>query len=229
MPARIIVCLLLITSTVAVAAGNFRPANFDVAEAKQRMDRLVLFPEVKGNVSVMLTCFSQVQSSGKMEKTGCFTKDQYDQPYAMAVNKAAKKARMNPALIGGKAKRIYLQFRVEFIAEGDEKNIYFHMNPGYQENIDAYGYQHIAGQRVFHDKEIWLEACPKRARFAVWARAYLSEDGKAENPSIVHADGVMPTSTCQDAIRQTIVASEYTPTIADGEAVPSTFVELFGN
>lgn len=228
MPARISVCLLLIASSL-VAAADFRPANFNIEDPKQRLDRLLKFPDVKGDVSLILSCFSKVQSTGKMQDTGCFMKDQYDQPFALAVHKAAKKARMNPALIGGKAKQIYLQFRVEFSAEGEEKNIYFHMNPGYQENIDAYGYQHIAGQRVFHEKESWLEACPKRARFAVWARAYLSAEGKAENPTIVHADGVLPTETCQNAIRQTIVASEYTPTFADGEAVPSTFVELFGN
>ncbi len=193
------------------------------------MDRLITFPEVKGDLSVVMNCFSQVQSNGKMEGTNCYLQNNYDEPFASAVIGAAKKARMNPAIVSSQTRDVYVQFRVEFIAEKDQRNIHFYLNPGYEENVKAYGYDHIAGQRVIGKNEPWSTACPKRAQYAVWVRAYLGEDGKADIPNITHADGVMPVASCLNAIEQTIVNSRYTPAFADGHPVPSTYIEPFGN
>jgi len=230
MTGRLLPVLLgFLAAPVLAAETATRPADFDYTDAERRMDRLTVFPEVQGNVSLILSCFSQVQASGKMEQTACYIKDQYDRPYSDAVTKAAKKARMNPAIMGGKERAVFLQFRVEFIAEGEQRSIHFYLNPGYEENVKAYGYDHIAGQRAIGKKEAWMETCPKRAQYAVWVRAYLGEDGKTDNPTVVHADGIMPTAPCQDAIKQTILDSQYTPAYAGGEAVPSTYVEIFTN
>jgi len=225
----IFTALTTVLCSAALAQGEFRPADFDFEEDKRRMDRLVVFPEIKGDVSVMLLCFSRVQPNGKMENTGCYLQNNYDEPFVTAVNKAASKARMNPAIIDGKAREIYLQFRVEFVAEKEDRRIHFHLNPGYEENVKAYGEDHIAGTRAFQKKEKWMQICPRRANFAVWARAYLGEDGKADSVSVVHADGIMPTAACQEAIKQTILSSKYTPAYAEGVPVPSTYVEIFGN
>jgi hypothetical protein len=221
--------LLILAAGISYAAEGMRPADFDFAEDKKRMDKLIQWPEIKGDISVVLNCFSQIESNGKMESTGCFLQNNYDEPFVGAIARAAKKARMNPAIIGGKERRIFLQFRVAFIAEGERREIHFYLNPGYEENVEAYGYDHVAGQRAIGKVEPWNEVCPKRAQYSVWVRAYLGEDGQADSPSIQHVDGIMPTATCQDAIKQTILSSQYTPALADGEPVPSTFVEFFGN
>ncbi len=222
------VIALLFSAPAASLAAN-SPATFDAEDEEDRLHARILFPEVTGKVSVMLSCFSQVQANGRMKDTGCYTKDQYDQPYALAVTKAAKKARMNPALFDGKDRKVYVQFRVEFIAEGDQRDIHLYLNSGYEENIKAYGYDHIGGQRAIAGKEPWQNVCPKRAQFAVWLRIYLGEDGQTQSPSIVHASGILPTQTCQDALKQTALASQYAPAYDDGMPVPSTYVEIFGN
>lgn len=228
-PAAWLVTTLLCLSQIA-AADDMRPASLDFPEQKRNLAALIEWPELKGNVSVMLSCMALAQANGKLKDHGCYTKDNFDSPFAEAVNKAARKARVVPALVNGKARTVYLQYRLEFIAEGEERNIHVYLNPGYAENVEAYRYDHIAGQRVTSGKnEPWQDACPERAKYAVWVRAYLGEDGKAANPSIVHASGVIPVARCQDAIKQTIVQSLYTPAMADGVPVPSTFVELFGN
>ncbi len=212
----------------AYGQDGFRPANFVFEEDKRRMDKLIEFPDIEGDLTVMLLCFSRVQPNGKMESTGCCAPKNYDEPFAIAVNKAAKKARMNPAIIDGKAREIYLQFRAEFISDKGVRTIDFYLNPGYQENIAAYGFDHIAGQRAL-GREPWQDVCPKRANFSLLARAFLGEDGRAESPSLEHTGGIMPTPKCQDAIKQTLLDSRYTPAYADGEPVPSSFVEAFGN
>jgi len=229
----LILSLLLIAFVSSAGAVDWQSADFNVTEKKRQLDSLIEFPEATGNISVTISCFSQIQTSGKMKETGCYSSNQFEQTFAAAVSKAARKARMNPAIIAGKTRKIFLQFRVEFNAEGAEekrvKTIDLHLNPGYEENIIAYGFDHIAGQRAIDRNESWQKACPRHAKFAVWARAYLGVDGRAESPTIEHATGIIPTAPCMDAIKRVIVASRYVPATSEGVAVPSTFVEIFGN
>ena len=220
---------LLALAATAIGAGDRRPANFEHEDPDRRFANLLEFPETRGNVTVVLNCFSQVQSSGKMKDTGCYMKDNFDSPYVVAVAKAAKKARMNPAIVNGKPQRIFLQFRVAFKAEGEDRIIRYYLNSGYEENMQAYGTDYIAGQRVIGKKEPWQDECPEKAKFGLWARAYLGEDGQVSNVSLVHGNGIMPVARCQNAIKETILASAFTPAISDGVPVPSTFVEVFGN
>ena len=183
----------------------------------------------RGKVALVLHCVSRIQPSGKMKDTGCFTQNQFEQSFNSQVVRAAKKARMIPALINGKAYEIYLQFRVEFAAEKDEMLVRLYPNTGYEENVLEYGANHSGGQRAIGRKEPWNDACPSHAKYTVWVRAYLGEDGRAASPSIEFGNGLRPISTCLDAIKQTIINSKYAPAMSNGVFVPSTYVELFGN
>ena len=220
---------LILLFGFSLSYGQTQPADFDYSEDKRRIDNLISFPEIKGNISVIISCFSRIQPSGKMKDTGCYLKNNYDELFVKTVNTAARKARMNPAKVDGKARRVFLQFLVQFIQKDEDKRINFYLNPGYPENIKAYGPAHIAGQRVINKTEPWNNACPKRARWAVYVKTYLGADGIADSPSIEHVDGIVPAVTCQNAIKQTIMLSRYTPALADGVAVPSTFIEPFSN
>ena len=102
-------------------------------------------------------------------------------------------------------------------------------NPGYEENVVAYGIDHVAGQRVIGKDEPWNKACPSRAHYRVLVRAYLGEDGKADNPSIEFGNGIRPIASCLDAIKATIINSLFVPAMSDDVPVPSTYVEQFGN
>jgi len=227
-PAILTTCLAVIVP-LSLEAAELVPANFDVDDPKRRFENVIQFPETKRDLSVVMNCFSQIEPSGKMDETACFMRDNYDTPYVAAIQKAAKKARLNPATVDGKPVKVYLQYRVEFKAEGEERAVNLYLNPGYEENVKAYGMDHVAGQRILLGKEPWQGVCPKHAKFGVWARAFLAEDGLADNPSLEHADGVMPIANCQDAIREQVRSSRYIPAFADGMPVPSTYVEPFGN
>ncbi len=219
---------LLLVAVTAQSADDMRPADFEHAESKRRLAERIEFPEMTRDATVMIHCNSQIAASGKMTKTGCYTKDNFDTAFAAAIMKAAKKARLNPAIIGGKARNIYLQFRVEFIAEGEKRDIYLYRNPGHAENIEAYGYDYVAAQRVV-GKERWQDICPQRASYLLRLKAFVGEDGQSGNPNLERVSGIMPTLDCQNAIKDTILLSSFTPAIADGYPVPSAFVELFSN
>lgn len=223
-----IVSIFLLLAAFAQAATEFRPASFDHEEAKRRLVNRIEFPDVSGKVSVMILCYSQIERSGKMKETGCYLKDNYDSQFAAAIMKAAKKSSMTPALIDGKARKIYMQFRVEFIADGEDREIILYPNPGYEENMQAYGPEFVSGQRVIGN-EPWQDVCPQRARYLVAVRAFLGEDGHTESPSIERLSGIMPAPDCQEKIKETILNSAFVPGMADGYPVPSAFVETFGN
>ena len=229
MRAPYLVLMLAFFAATNAGAQGLSPANFDVEDEDRQMQRLLGFPEVSGDVEVQLNCFSLVQKNGKMKDTNCYMLKNYDQPFVLAVTTAAKKARMNPAIIDGEPREVYLQFMVRFVQKEDSRQIRYVLNPGYEENVSAYGIEHVAGQRAIGKREPWNAACPRRARYLVLVRSYLGEDGRADNVSIEHSDSIVPTASCQDAIRQTILQSRFTPAFADGEPVPSAYFEPFGN
>ena len=204
------------------------PASFGDQGAERWLGSLIKFPEIEGKVSVMLNCISRVQTNGKMRESGCYVENQFDTPFAAAVQKAAKKARMTPAVIDGKKREIYLQFRVEFIQDDDQREILLYLNPAEPENLQEYGMHHIAAQRTI-GKEAWMKVCPQRAGFVIVARAHVSMEGVGSNVSLHHGAGIVPTGPCQQAIIDAILTSDFAPTTVDGVAVPSTFVEPFGN
>jgi hypothetical protein len=220
--------ILLLLTSAALLADEMRPANFEHEDEKRRLHKRIVFPKMTRDATVMLQCVSQIATNGRMKETGCYTKDQFESDFASAVIKGAKKAYMNPAIINGKSRKIYLQFRVEFIAEGDNRSIWLHLNPGHAENVEAYGYQYIAAQRVI-GKEPWQDVCPQRARYLLTLKTFVGEDGQSGNPNLEKVSGIMPTVDCQKAIKDTILSSAFTPAIADGYPVPSAYVELFGN
>jgi len=223
-----LISILLLVAGAALPADDMRPANFEHEESKRRLDKRIVFPKMTRDATVMLLCVSQVAANGRMKETGCYTKDQFEADFSSAVIKAAKKAHMNPAIVNGKSQKIYLQFRVEFIAEGDNRRIFLYLNPGHAENVEAYGYDYIAAQRVI-GKEPWQDICPQRANYLLTLRAYVGEDGQSGSPSLEKISGIMPTNDCQNAIKDTILSSAFTAGMADGYPVPSAYVELFGN
>lgn len=250
---RVLPATVLVFTSLVVSAQENRPATFDYKDNEKQLQNLIIFPkEVTGKVALVLSCVSRIQPNGKMDDTGCYQTNQYEQAFASSVLKAARKARMNPAIVNGKAQEIYLQFRVEFIREkalpkkdddkGDKKKkkkeeeepvdvgraVHLYLNPGYEENVLEYGYEHIAGQRVI-GKEPWQDICPSRAKFSLWVRAFLSEEGIAASPTIEFGNGIRPVADCLDAIENTIITSQYAPAMAEGVPVPSTYIEIFGN
>ena len=123
---------------------------------------------------------------------------------------------------------VVFQYRVQFIKKGDEEAIRLVANPGYKENVDAYGVDHVAAQRVWQ-KETWYSACPRQANFLVLARANVDYDGRPGAASFEHVSGLPITEKCRAALEQNLLNSRFIPAHADGEPVPSTYVEPFGS
>lgn len=218
--------LIALSFSATDALAQRTPAQFGFGE--ESLPSLIEFPELQGDTTVTLRCAALVEAKGNLEMNGCYAENPADQLFIEPIIEAAEDARLQPALADGDAKTVYLQYRVQFVKKGKEQTINVYPNPGVQENIDAYGEAHVAAQRVVGD-EAWQDVCPKNARYLVWLKAHVSPEGVASNLSLTHGGGLKPTPRCQQAILETVSSSQFFPALADGEPVPSTYVEPFAN
>jgi hypothetical protein len=215
---------LALQATGALAERT--PARFGSGE--ETLPALIEFPELKGDTTATLRCAALVEENGNLDMNGCYANEPADQLFIGAIIEAAEDARALPAVADGDEKTVYLQYRVEFVKKGTEQTVNVWPNPGVQENIDAYGQDHTAAQRVV-GKEAWQDICPENAEYLVWLKAHVAPDGTPSSLSLTHGGGLNPTETCRQAILDTVSGSLFFPAQADGEPVPSTYVEPFGN
>jgi hypothetical protein len=223
----ILIGLFLILSLASGESRAERTAALP-GTGEDSLAKLIEFPELKGDTTAIIRCAARIQDSGKMKDNGCAANSPADQVFIVPINKAAKKARVTPAVADGRPQEVYLQYRVEFIKKGSEQTINVYPNPGVQENVEAYGADHVAPQRAI-GKEEWQDVCPARAQYLVWLKAHVAEDGTASNLSLTHGGGLNPTPRCEESILNSAGSSLFFPALADGEPVPSTYVEPYGN
>lgn len=221
----IVLTLLLVAS--AYAEAQISPAMLGDLEAEKNWLNLIEWPETHGDATVPLECVAIVKANGRVRESMCYIKNNWDPDFAYAVQKAGKKAELIPASDGKKGKEVGIHFKVNFLKRDDEYSIQFLWNTGIEENVQEYGDDHVGAQRVM-GKEAWTNACPKRARWLVLAKAFVGEDGKASSVDLEHRGGIVPTGPCAQAIIDTLESSEFSPTMSEGVAVPSSYWELFG-
>lgn len=188
----------------------------------------IRFPELKGDTTAVLRCAARVQTNGKMKDNGCYTDSPADSIFIEEINRAARKARLTPATADERSYEVYLQYRVRFVKEGEDGTVDVWLNPGVQENIEAYGEDHVAAQRAIGEEQ-WQDICPERAEYLVWLKAHVAADGTQSSLSLTHGSGLNPSPRCRDAILDSADESLFFPALADGEPVPSTYVEPYGN
>ena len=218
---------LLVLLPLAGVAGTPTPARFEHED--RALARLIEFPELRGDARAVIRCVAVIERDGEFDRSGCYETQPSDQVFIAAIVKATKKARMTPARFDGRSREVYVQYRVVMERKGEENTVEILNNPGLAENVDAYGEAHVAAQRAL-TKEPWMSACPQQTRFLVWAKAHVDETGRQSSISLLPGEGSPPvTEKCRAAIVATIEASQFTPAYADGEPVPSSFIEPFGN
>lgn len=210
----------------ANAETTFSPAAFGGGE--KSLAELIEFPELRGDTSVTVSCAAILTGRGKLDEHGCYQINPGDETFVAEIYAVTKKARLTPATYNGKPVDVVFQYRAHFEKKGEDETLLLMANPGYVENIDAYGVDHIAAQRLM-GKESWQKDCPQHTRFRTVAKANVDWEGRPSAVSIEHTGGIPITPKCEQALIDTVLGSRFIPAFAEGEAVPSTFVEPFGN
>ena len=189
---------------------------------------MMSFPNIKGNAMVIINCSGLIKKNKKMKSFLCYKNQPGDEIYIQEIYKANKKARYTPAIINNKNVDVFVQFRILFKKNNDVTKIQLIRNPGYQENIMAYGENYIGAQRVIGN-ENWQKYCPKYNRYRLLSKAHVNKNGIASNANIASLNGITINDKCKNTIISTLNSSLYLPAISNEENVPSTYIELFGN
>jgi len=218
--------LAMLLCGLTEAATERSPAGFGSGE--KRLDALIRFPKIEVDMDKEFVCQGILKANGRLTERGCYLVESRDTPYVEAIDKAAKKARFKPATYDGRKIGVYFMYRVRFTRKDDEQKISLFANQAYPENLAAYGPDHIAAQRGL-TTEKWQKACPSRTRFIVLARAHIAASGKQSSINVTHGSGLPISDTCRNAIVETLQQSVFIPAYADGEAVPSSYLEAFGS
>jgi hypothetical protein len=211
-----------------VANAQTTPANFGSTDEEKHLLKVFRMPETRGEYTYLLSCYVQVEKKGKLKEMGCINSTEAEYAIHLEMEQAAKKARMVPAMIDGKPRGVYVQFRVQFVGKEGENKAYLFLNPAEPENVEAYGDHHVAAQRVI-GKEPWQKICPTSSQWLIHSRSHMSVEGKASSVELQHGGGIRPTGSCVQSIISTLESSEYIPTLVDGVAVPSVYIEGFGH
>jgi len=203
-----------------------RSANFNTKD--KSLLSMMVFPNIKGNAMVIINCSGLIKKNKKMKSFLCYKNQPGDEIYIQKIYKANKKARYIPATLNNKNVDVFVQFRILFKKTNDETKIQIIRNPGYQENIMAYGDNYIGAQRVTGN-ENWQKYCPKYNRYRLLSKAHVNKNGIASNANIASLNGITINDKCKNTIISTLNSSQYLPAKSNKKNVPSTYIELFGN
>jgi len=218
--------LIFLLLTLKDTLGENQSANSNAKE--KSLLPMMVFPNIKGNVRVIINCSGIIKRNKKIDSFLCYKNQPGDEIYIQEIYKANKKARYTPAIINNKNVDVFVQFRILFKKNNDVTKIQLIRNPGYQENIMAYGDNYIGAQRVIGN-ENWQKYCPKYNRYRLLSKAHVNKNGIASNANITSLNGITINNKCKNTIISTLNSSLYLPARSNEKNVPSTYIELFGN
>lgn len=210
--------LVAIHASNPVMAASFSPATF--VEGKRSLKTLLKFPKVDGDVSVIVICTSIGAANGRIREAKCSAANDPSQKFAIAVNRRAKSARINPATVDGRKEKVDFQFAVVFSRTADEESIDVYVNN--QKNLDRFGPDYISAQR-YSPYELPDQCKERRLSFLILEVAVVTKEG-AVTESQLHVDSVGIAKVCEDALREITRSSRFIPAFYEGSPVESVWV-----
>jgi hypothetical protein len=223
-PMRRNVALLLIFAGAACGEEprNFNPADFDT-ESEDFIANRFEFPDIEGDLSLLIRCQSRVSRSGRMSKSNCFALNDVERLFAIAIEKAAGKSSVTPAIIDGKKTKVWFEYAVRVAQEGDRRWTRFYPNWGL--NANHYGTDYVAAQPYAIWE--WPDDCwwPNEP-FFVLISVLVRSDGTSQDAEVYTA-GDSASSKCTAAIRKIALNRSYLPAFVEGKPADAKFLEAW--
>jgi len=213
-----VLVLSALDASNSVFAATFTPATF--VEGKRSLKNLLDFPKIDGDVSVTVSCTSIGTANGRIREAKCSAANDPSQKFAIAVNRRAKSARINPATVDGRKEKVDFQFTVVFSRTAGEESIDVYVNN--QKNTDRFGPDYISAQR-YSPYELPDVCKERRLSFLILEVAVVTADG-AVKESDLHVDSVGIPNTCEVQLREITKSSRFIPAFYEGSPVESVWV-----
>ena len=209
-----------ITDDQATAPSSFTPANF--VEGKKSLKNRVNFPRVKDDVHVVVTCDSHATARERIDDARCSSPHDPELKYTLAVRRAARSARLTPAIVNGKKQDVVFQFSVVFSRQGDTETISVY--PHSRNNVERYGLNYIGAQA--HKLSVFPKSCIVNnisAAYIVMAVVHVASDGTPKQIELVEGQ-IKPPKACRKSLLQRMRNALWIPAFHQGSPVESISV-----
>jgi len=216
------------------------PARLVVGE--NSLEKSIDFPNVPGDLAVIVYCEAQVSSQGRLERNFCFRSENVDQAFRDAIDTTAESAKSTPAVVSGKPYRVRLWYRVAFVRKDDRSIV--RVYPNWGRDFDKYGNDYEGPQRT--TRQTKPRACSTRRTFEVSAidsfrfgfedpsiiliaSLSIDADGKPASDVVFESAGNIESSKCRSSLADSLKNAEYIPGHHNGISVETTYVLPVGD
>lgn len=193
----------------------FTPAYF-LDDGRSLKDR-IRFPKMEDDTYISINCEAVVTRKGYMRSNYCFSENVDDMKYERAIHKAARKARLKPAIVNGETKPILFQYAVLFKATNGNKEVF--VFPHQFHSVKDYGLNYIGPQR-YADSERRLVFFEDFGNcHDLWVTAVIEVEGRIKNMSAIKD----PKTNCEASMAE-YRRSKFIPAVHDGNLVEARIV-----
>ena len=223
-PARVSTAALLLSilaaSPLSTAQEQSRFTHAIFVEGERSMANLVDFPDVDGDIEVVVTCTGIASAKGRLQEAKCSAPNDPDLDFTMAVSRRFNAARLVPATVDGNSEEVDFQFVVHFIQENDEQSV--NVYPNNSKNVDRLGLDYVSAQRF--SPYVWPNRCGSwRREELILEVAIIDTTGKPRDVDMITAESSLRTS-CKSALINQLNDGRWIPASYKGQFVDSIWV-----
>lgn len=228
----ICLCLVLRCACASDQAGEVGSSPARLIDAESSLVAHVMIPTGINEAQFIIRCSVVVAASGRLSRNVCVDAVGKDAAtigrsdlvrLARGISRAIERTRASPARIDGKARRVWMNYGVEFLRRDETYSI--HVHEYFVVNAENLQPGFVGAQRTVSFSRPWGEHCMGEDASLFWVVVKLDAQGKPESIHVKPEDLSHP---CQKSLHRAVKSSDYTPAIANGRAVPETsFIEPF--
>ncbi|MDG2376055.1 MAG: hypothetical protein P8M18_06865 [Woeseiaceae bacterium] len=197
---------------------RFTHANF--VEGERSITSLVEFPDVDGNIEIIVTCTGIASAKGRLQEAKCSAPNDPDLDFTMAVSRRFNATRLIPATVDGNPEEVDFQFVVHFRKEGDEETV--NVYPNNSKNVDRLGLDYVSAQRF--SPYVWPNRCGTwRREELILEVAIIDATGKPKDVDLVTAESSLRLN-CKAALINQLENGRWVPAVHKGQFVDSIWV-----
>lgn len=195
------------------------------SDGDQSLQRLIEFPDVDGDVLVVVYCRAFILEDGQVYSNTCFPTEGVRQSFPRAIENAMRSALVTPAVVDGAARAVPLFYRVGFLRKDGEAEIAVYSNWGI--DMDEFGLDYEAPQR--YTSQIFPMGCADYWwSMAVTATMVIGADGALAGDVRLESSELTPMRRCTRSLKRFYEKSKYIPGRHDGKPIEATLVEVWG-
>lgn len=218
---RALACFMIGFIAKAYAVDEYSPANF--FEGEKSFKNEIRFPNIKEDISVTILCNAEVTNTGRFKSNHCyFNRMDEKSRFKKAIVKTTKRSRkyFTPAIVNGIEKNVYLQYSVNFVKNGEDKQINVYPNHGFE--VKEYGSEYTSAQRYEKGTHWTFSRCSKNT--TVWIKSEINTEGIPQNAEVLRGTG---SDLCKEIVSESFLKGQFIPGTANGKPVRSMYIELF--